>query len=209
MEEDWQQPECVLDYLSRADEFPHRHEGEAVLLEMLPESVGRMLDLGCGDGRLLDVVLGARPGCSGVALDFSPPMLEKARARFEADEGVRVVEHDFSDPLPELGEFDAVVSGLAIHHLEHERKRELYGEIFGLLNPGGVFLNLDVVTSPTPALEWRFLLEIGEDPDAGYSPPDRPLDLQTQLRWLREIGFDEVDCYWKWLALVLLGGAKS
>ena len=68
-------------------------------------------------------------------------------------------------------------------------------------------MNLDRVASPTPALRRRFLLAMGRDPDF-EDPSDHPLDMQTQLRWLREIGFSDVDCYWKWLELALLGGVK-
>ncbi len=104
-----------------------------------------MLDLGTGDGRLLALVMLAHPGCVGVALDYSPTMLEKAQTRFAGDGEVQVVQHDLEKPLPALGLFDAVVSCFAIHHLEHERKRELYDEVFGLLEPGGVFLRACLV----------------------------------------------------------------
>ncbi len=77
-------------------------------------------------------------------------MLERARKRFAEDKNVTVLKHDFSLPLPakKLGCFDAVVSSLAIHHLTHPRKRELYSEIFGLLNPKGVFCNLGTRSFP-------------------------------------------------------------
>ena len=205
---EWTSTEHAFWYLSQADSFPHRAEGEAVLIEQLPKDVRRVLDLGTGDGRLLGLIKLARPGCAGVALDFSPPMLEKARVRFAGDGAVRVAEHDLAEPLPDLmGSFDTVVSSLAIHHLEHERKRELYDEVFGLLEPGGVFLNLEHVSSPTPRLHERFFAALGlamEDED----PSDCLLGLETQLRWLREIGFADVDCHWKWLEMALLGGVK-
>jgi tRNA (cmo5U34)-methyltransferase len=205
---EWNSPEHAQEYLARADAVPHRDEGEAVLLELLPERVGRVLDVGAGDGRLLHVVKLARPTATGVALDLSPTMLSEARRRFEDDDSVEVLEHDLNHPLPaRKAPFDAVVSSIAIHHLAHERKRTLYAEIFDLLEPGGVFLNLERVASPTPNLRRRSRVAMGHDHDT-EDLSDRPLDLETQLFWLREIGFADVDCYWKWLELALFGGVK-
>ena len=73
---------------------------------------------------------GGSPAMLGVGLDFSALMLDAARERFAGDERIELVEHDLAEPLPELGRFDAVVSSMAIHHLEHDRKRSLYGEVF-------------------------------------------------------------------------------
>ena len=78
---EWKSAEHALSYLSRADAIPHRTEGEAALIEQLPENVSRVLDLGTGDGRLLGLVKLYRPEATGVALDFSPTMLDKARER--------------------------------------------------------------------------------------------------------------------------------
>ena len=88
----------------------------------------------------------------GVGLDVSEPMLEQARERFGGIAQVELLAHDLADPLPAVGRFDAVVSSFAIHHLEHERKRSLYGEVFSLLAPGGVFCNLEHVASATRSL---------------------------------------------------------
>lgn len=207
MVEEWSEPEHAGWYLSIADRFPHRKEGEAVVLEQIPADVRRVLDLGTGDGRLLALVKSVRPSAAGIALDGSEPMLKAARERFAGLAEVQVVAHDMTDPLPDLGSFDAVVSSFAIHHLEDDRKRELYAEVFAMLEPGGVFCNLEHVSSPTPELHarWRRSLGIdGEREDAS----NRCLDVETQLRWLGEIGFRDVDCYWKWMEMALLCGLK-
>lgn len=203
----WPDVDYALAYLERADTIPHRTEGEGVLLELLPERVDRVLDLGAGDGRLLDLVLTARPGATGIALDFSPAMLDAARARFDGDDRVEVRAHDLADPLPTTGVYDAVVSSFAIHHLSHERKRSLYGEVADRLVPGGAFLNLEHVASPTPELHLAFLAAIGSSPET--EDPDNILaPVEEQLAWLRDLGFSDVDCHWKWRELALLAGVR-
>jgi len=203
----WSSPEHALQYLERADTIPHRTEGEATLLSFLPERVRRVLDLGSGDGRLLALVKLARPGARAAAMDFNEAMLSRLRERFAADAAVEVAAHNLSQPLPALGTFDAVVSSFAIHHVAHERKRALYAEVHNLLAPGGVFLNLEHVSSPTDALHQRFNDALGVRPGE-EDPSNKLLDVETQLAWLREIGFHDVDCAWKWLELALLVGAK-
>jgi tRNA (cmo5U34)-methyltransferase len=206
---EWQTFEHALAYLARADKLPHRTEGEKALLEQISSNAKRVLDLGTGDGRLLALVKLHKPSIEGVALDFSDPMIEQAKKRFANDKLVTVVKHDFSNPLPakKLGCFDAIVSSLAIHHLTHRRKKQLYTEIFNLLNPQGVFCNLEHISSATSNLHLKFLATIGWTPES-EDPSNKLLDVETQLQWLREIGFVDVDCSWKWLELALLTGFK-
>ena len=203
----WTNAEHALAYLANADAVPHRTEGEAALLELVPQHARRILDIGTGDGRLLGLLKIDRPQASAVALDFSPTMLLAARQRFAADPSVTVVEHDLDQRLPKLGRFDAVMSSFAIHHCVDQRKRSLYGEIFELLEPGGIFCNLAHVASPSPEMHLRFLDALGVAPEA-EDPSNKLLDAETQLDWLRAIGFAHVDCYWKWSELALLVGFR-
>jgi tRNA (cmo5U34)-methyltransferase len=205
--DEWNSADHVLRYLDRADEYPRRTEGESVLLEHVPKDARRILDLGTGDGRLLALLNVGRPGALGVGIDFSEVMLEMARKRFDEDKHIEIIKHDLAEPLPPLGHFDVVVSSFAIHHLEHERKRALYGEVFELLEPGGMFANFEHVASATERLHLAFFEAIGE-PLEEEDPSDRTLDVHTQLEWLRELGFDDVDCYWKWLEMALLIAIK-
>ena len=176
-----------------------------MLLSALPQQITRFIDLGTGDGRLLALVRGRYSDSEGVGLDSSAPMLDRARERFDDDLQIELREHDLRKRLPEIGATDAFVSGLAIHHLEDGRKQELFGEIHALLTPGGVFANLDLVRSASPRLHERFRREIGRVKD---DPTDRLAELSEQIGWLREIGFSEVDCHFKWLELALIVAVK-
>ena len=200
--------EHALKYLARADKVPHRTEGEAVLLDFIPPAARRILDLGTGDGRLLALLRVERRESLGVALDFSPTMLDAARRRFQGDEKVQVIEHNLDHPLPDLGKFDVIVSSFAIHHCTDDRKKKLYSEIYDALVPGGVFCNLEHVAPGSPELHALFLRKLGIT-EADEDPSNKLVSMETQLAWLREIGFEDVGCHWKWLELALIGGKRK
>ncbi len=204
----WSEPEHAQWYLERRGRIPRRDEGYRTLLELLPEGPLRVLDLGCGDGEVVGRVLDARPGTEAVAADFSAEMLGRVRERFAPTDAVTVAEHDLDQPLPDAwGTFDAVVSAFAIHHVSDARKRSLAGEVLGRLRPGGAFLNLEHVASPTPELHVAFLHALDIDP-AKDDPSNQLAPVELQLGWLREVGFAQVDCHWKWRELALLAGVR-
>jgi SAM-dependent methyltransferase len=233
----WQQRDVAAAFLTeRSLIIPDRPRQLDVLLRILrfaPRQPTRVLDLGAGDGLLLAAVLDAYPQASGIALDFSPLMLEQARVRL-ASLGSRatVAEADLGTPAwrqAAPGSFDAVVSGFAIHHLPDERKRTLYREIYDLLTPGGTFLNCEHVASATPGVErlfddamaehlWQRRTERGEPVTREQvhheflTRPDRAANIlvsvEDQCRWLREIGFQDVDCFWKYFELAIFGGTR-
>ncbi len=198
---EWADADHARGFLDRRDGLPRIDVAYSELLQILPANPRRVLDLGCGDGKVMAMI-----GGPGVAVDFSPHMLEQARARFHADD-VDVVDHNLNAPLPDLGTFDVIVSAFAIHHCSDDRKRALYGEVFELLEPGGTFANLEHVASPTQTLHEEFLGLIGSSPET-EDPSNQLVAPETQLRWLREIGFTDVECFWKWRELALLAGRK-
>ncbi len=200
----WHDPQQVEGYLDRIERLEARADGEQVLRSLLPPAPRSVLDLGCGDGRLAALVIGARPDIErAVAVDSSPAMLDHARARFGGDPRVEVRRWDLADPLAPLGTFDVVVSGFAVHHLDDKRKRSLITEVTTMLEAGGLFANLEVVTSATPEQHREFLELIGRPHD---DPEDRLTDVESQLRWMREAGMTAVDCYWRWRGFALLAG---
>ncbi len=205
---EWTREQHVARYcdttLPNAPPVAHGHND--VLREIVNPDVRHILDLGCGDGRLLALCLDCAPNATGLGRDFSPPMLERARERFAGDDRVTFVTHDLREPLPSVGPCDLVVSGFAIHHLEDDQKYARYAEVFALLEPIGMFVNVEHVASPTDGLHRAFLdaLGVGEG-----DPSNRCIAVETQLTWLREIGFTDVDCLWKWREMALLSGRKT
>jgi len=201
--EGWRDPGRVADYLSRA--IPHRDIAEALLLQALPARLERFVDLGTGDGRLIALVREQHPDAWALGVDFSEPMLTRARERFAGDPLIELREHDLAQPLAVQEPVEATVSALAIHHLEDERKQTLFREIHALLRPGGVFVNLDLVTAASARQHERFRLAVGRVQD---DPADRLAGLCDQLGWLRDAGFEDADCQFKWLQLALFVGTR-
>ena len=200
----WDAPEKVAEYVGRIGTVPQRLAGEAALVEFLPPAPSRALDLGCGDGRLVRLLLDARPGLDElVAVDASPPMLARATANFADEPRVMVRQWDLRESLAPLGRYDLVVSGFAIHHLADDRKRALFTEVAALLVAGGTFANLEVVASATPELHAKFMAAIGR-PDG--DPEDQLADVESQLGWMRAAGLEQVDCMWKWRGFALMVG---
>ncbi|MFF4605815.1 class I SAM-dependent methyltransferase [Streptomyces sp. NPDC001339] len=165
----------------------------------------RILDLGAGTGLLSAALRERLPGAELLLQDRSELMLGQARQRFAADDQVSVRVADHLDELP-AGPFDAVVSALSIHHLTHENKQDLFARIRTVLRPGGIFVNVEQVLAPTPALEKMYDRQHEAHVHASGTPAeewaagrermkhDIPIDVDTQLQWLREAGFSTVDC---------------
>jgi tRNA (cmo5U34)-methyltransferase len=166
----------------------------------------RVLDLGAGTGLLSSLVQREYPDAELVLLDGAPAMLEQARGLLGA--GATFYLADLRDPLP--GEdFDAVISALAIHHLEDPDKRALFARIHDALRPGGVFVNAEQVAAPSDRLDLRYRqwheqssLALGASP-AEWAAAERRMTLdrcstvEAQLAWLQNAGLTETDCLFK------------
>ena len=235
----WRNAALVRTFLSGVrGGIPFAAEQIEVMLRLLDARgvpVGRVADLGCGNGILSRSILSRYPAAQCTLVDFSEPMLDAARAQLGGHEpppGFVVADlatPEWSVALTDDAPFDVVVSGYAIHHLPDRRKRALYGEIFRLLTPGGMFINLEHVASATPWLEAvaddlmidslsAFHTEQGGErtraqiADEFVHRPDKAANIlapvEVQCEWLRACGFADVDCYFKAFELAVFGGRR-
>ena len=211
--------ESYEDFIPRV--VPQYHECNALLLDLVPcapDAAVRVLDVGAGTGVLSALVLERFPNASLVATDMSDAMLAECAAklapwpsRFELRQGA-FPEDDVG------GGYDLVVSSLMLHHLSHADKRAGFAKLYEALNPGGAVLIRDVVAAATPALDHRYAALWRDTVQAhGYDDmswfdehlaSDNPASVEDQISWLRDIGFAEVACHWRFLNCALFGGIK-
>lgn len=237
-DEVWKLPAIVDRFLSYRAAIPLAQEQIGVMMSILrtPEKpVEMFLDLGCGDGILGAAILGAWPSARGVLVDFSDPMLAQAREQLKEYAGqLNFANLDYGDPawvneMRLYKPFDAIVSGYSIHHQPDARKRELYSEIFSLLKPGGWFVNIEHVSSAAQLnidlfehhyVSARYAMETQNGSARTFEQiseeyrtrPDQAANIlapvELQCDWLREIGYEEVDCYFRIYELAVFAGRK-
>lgn len=179
----------------------------------------RVIDLGCGTGTVALAILRALPSADLTCLDLAENMIVMAKSKLANYQQVDYVVGDFKDFD---GEYDAIVSSLALHHLPTDAtKRDFYRRIYDSLRPGGVFYNGDVVLGSNSFLQemymrqWRAFMgrsisenEIVDKWIPKYYAEDHPARLVDQLAWLTEIGFADVDVLWKRYNFAVYGGVR-
>ncbi len=205
-----------------------------MLIKMSGINVKSFLDIGCGDGILAAAILEHFPDSKAVLLDISKPMIKAAKDKLSSYIHIDYIVYDYGkkDWVGEVkhqAPFDIIVSGFSIHHQPDARKFEIYGELFNLLNTNGLFINIEQVSSPTKWIEsvfdelfieslYQMHLKQGDvvtrTQVAGewFTRPDIEANIlapvEKQCEWLRQIGYSDVDCYFKILELAVFGGRK-
>lgn len=231
----WKHPDTVRGYEKSRPSVPFEQEEFDIVrrvLEAHDVTPALILDLGAGDGLATAAMIGLMPVERSVLVDFSEPMLAAARERFvDSRFDVAVVEGDLFEPgwrdrLPFADGYDLVISRHAIHHLPDSRKRTLYAEVFELVRPGGMFINIEHVKSLgihyQEAFDRLLVERIHADSSEGASIEDvlaayrSRMDgelnilasVEDQCSWLRAVGFVDVDCPFKALELAVIAGRR-
>ncbi|GBE56796.1 hypothetical protein BMS3Bbin16_01007 [archaeon BMS3Bbin16] len=231
----WSEKDFAYGYLEAADIYiVERRRFLEILKSFYTHFLGvkkqnRVLDLGCGDGILVHELLKIDDSISATLIDGSEDMLNKAKERLAGFKNIQFIRSSFQELLHtdlHLPDFDLVVSSLAIHHLTLDEKKSLFSYIYSHLNPCGYFVNIDVILPPTERLEnWYLQLwkeQIIETQTAlklegNYgdiigkykeSRDNKPDTLSDQLNALKDLGFRDVDCFYKYGIFTIFGGKK-
>ena len=235
----WLNEEVAKNFLDNVrGSLPLSKEQIEIVLKLInhtQKKVNRFLDLGCGDGILGNAILVEHPESNGIFLDFSETMINAAKEKLKSfNDRSEFVTLDYGNInwYKDLADnnFDVIVSGFSIHHQSDERKKAIYKEIYDLLVPGGIFLNLEHVLVKSDYIE-NFANELIIDSLFSYQKKKNPLitrekvkkyflerddkdanilaSVENQCEWLKEIGYKHVDCYFKWFMAGLFGGIKT
>jgi len=202
--------------------FDAFYAAAVALLPFAREAPLAVLDLGAGTGVLAAHVAAAFPNATFTLVDAAERMLAVARERFAGEPEGR-----FAYVLADLERFplpprrDAVISALAIHHLDDAGKRDLLGRVHAALVPGGAFVNAEQVCGETPAAEeayhrsWLARVRAAGVPEADLAAAldrmtaDRTAPLAAQLAWLRAAGFAAVRCAFEDERFAVYGGVRA
>ncbi len=234
----WERKEKLFKYVDGARQFfplaMEQLDTISRVIEMYNPSIENFLDLGCGDGFIGNYIYKLFPYSKGVFLDSSNEMIEKAKRKGIDIQTEFIVQDfgksDWSNSIKSVQSFDLIISGFSIHHIDNDNKKRLYSDIYKLLKPNGLFLNLEHVSSPTERIEQLFS-DLFDDcmmdyqksiedektkeeikelyHDANHKKMNILESVEVQCDWLRQIGFSEVDCFMKIFELALFGGIKS
>lgn len=194
--------------------------GMALTLSDEAKNVENILDIGAGTGLMSAFFAEKYPNADITLVDFSEPMLNKAKSRFKDNNKIHYLQADFSTADFEEAKYELVVSGLAIHHLEPELKQLLFKKIYRALKPGGLFINADQVKGATDFAEriyteaWRnhvlnsSLTEEEKDSAFKRVALDIMSPLADQLKWLHDAGFSEANNYYQYYNFVVFAARK-
>ena len=201
---------------------PHFDDFYGMALEQIPyphDAAIRILDLGAGTGLLSSLAAELFPNARFTLADISSEMLAKARERFAGSDQFEYLLIDLEhEPL--TGSYEVAFSSLALHHLEHNLLAEVFRKAYAVLVPGGVFINADQTLGTSKTNEAKYQAHWTADVIAQGTGEtdlaeaverlkvDKTATLVDQMTWLREAGFEDVDCWYKHYRMAVYSGRK-
>jgi tRNA (cmo5U34)-methyltransferase len=172
----------------------------------------RILDLGCGTGNLTQKILEHFPDVQIDVLDLSEDILHECMNRFTNKSNINYLQADFKSMNLPLGNYDLVMSSIAIHHVEDPFKLRLYKEVFQSLKKGGLFIFADQTRGITDEIYFKniecwkseaFKLGSTEENWNMWMAHQDAHDFHSPVGWhlenMKKAGFNEVDLLSKYL----------
>ncbi|TAG70714.1 MAG: class I SAM-dependent methyltransferase [Oscillatoriales cyanobacterium] len=186
-------------------QYREQHEIILQLIDFETHANIKVLDLGAGTGILSAMILQAFPQAKVTAFDMAENMLKVCQTNLSAfQERLTLQQGNFAEDDFGSG-YDLVVSGLAIHHLDGEQKKQLFHKLFHSMNAGGILL----IREQYEHLWRQYIKANGEDDAAcfnSYLKEDIPSSVEEQTKWLAEAGFADAACHWRYLNFAIFGG---
>ena len=173
----------LYDRIGRANYMRQREVASAIraTLRSRPGPL-RVLDLGCGDGRMSYDILSETPVASFVGVDLSASALERLAARGSPGSSPGGVERSLrlGDIRAELGDmppdtFDLVHAGYSLHHYPTDGKPPVLDEISRVLAPGGILIWTDILRMEGETRD-EYLLRLNDEIGTNWvalSPDER------------------------------------
>ena len=162
----------------------------------------RVLDIACGTGRIMKVLLENIEGIQLTGLDLSPAYLAEARRHLQPTAPVSLV-HDRAEAMPfSDGRFDAAYSIFLFHELPKDVRRDVMREAFRVIRPGGAFVVCDaaqLVESPQLQVSLENFEQLYHEPYFKSYIRDDLAECMTQ------VGFDVVHSSAHFVSKVVAG----
>jgi tRNA (cmo5U34)-methyltransferase len=201
---------------------PQYKEQHEIIYDLLPESSDRhfrVLDLGCGNGALSELVLKKLPNAYVIGFDLTPKMLEAYAENLSQYKGryeLKLGDYRFDS----IGSnYDIVMAGLTLQHLTWGERKDFYKLIYSILNANGSFILNDIIidedwdTRKVHYSDWMsFMASNGEDPEFWFDKhmtKDYPVTPKDHFKWLEDAGFSKMECNWRFNNFAITSALKK
>ena len=212
------QKQVIEHFSKQADEYeklmvrivPQYRKQHEIIYDLLPIEKTRkyrVLDLGCGNGILSELVFKKLPRSFIVGFDLTEDMLKAFNKKLSGYSGqFELKPGDYrTDSIG--ANYDIVLAGLTLHHLTWDERKKFYKTIYYALNEDGIFISRDIIIDEDPDVKtyqyslWKnYMRSKGEDPEfwfAKHMEKDHPITLSDHFMWLKEAGFVKIACQWR------------
>ena len=176
-------------------------DGYVKMSELLPDSVGNLLDLGCGTGLELDEIFKTHPNIKVTGVDLTKAMLERLQEKHH-DKDITLINASYFDYDFGIEKFDAIISFQTMHHFSHDMKINLYSRVYSALKPKGKYIECDYMVIEQTEEDFYYsenerIRKEHNVPEGEFYHYDTPCTIDNQIKMLKLARFEEVNMVWR------------